>query len=235
MWPAVRQPNLKRLSSGGETDKCSATTERTRWPVSVRSASSRWAAPNGYNRTSMIWCGLRLPVYRMRSFQLTHMGPTCRAPHVVRWSPVATHSTHASFDSFFTSVSALWRLHRPSVTDLSKIDLRTQVPSAHSSLVVTHPSTRRGRRVLTSVNVHVLWRMPITRAPADLMANCCRLQANTHCNSCQRGEFFVWLSNFECYVKIKLVKYNAGKILAQLVLACSRCFFWLHSEMWWRR
>jgi len=32
-------------------------------------------------------------------------------------------------------------------------DVRTRVHSAQSSLVVTHPSTNRGRRALTSVNV----------------------------------------------------------------------------------
>jgi len=41
-----------------------------------------------------------------------------------------------------------------SVTDQVRIDERTQVHIAPSSLVVTHPSTNRGRRALTSVNVH---------------------------------------------------------------------------------
>jgi len=43
--------------------------------------------------------------------------------------------------------------YRRSVTDKIHTDERTQVHSAQSSLTVTHPSTNRSRRDLTSVNV----------------------------------------------------------------------------------
>jgi len=58
------------------------------------------------------------------------------------------------FDSFYVRVGTITAIYRDGRSQIKvHTDERTQIHSARYSLTVTHPSTNRGRRCLTSVNV----------------------------------------------------------------------------------
>jgi len=63
-------------------------------------------------------------------------------------------SVYVWFDSFYVRVSMMTAEHGDGRSQIkADTDERTQDHSARSSLTVTLPSTNRGRRCLTSVNV----------------------------------------------------------------------------------
>jgi len=59
---------------------------------------------------------------------------------------------YISCNSFYVRVSTMTAIDGRSQIKVHT-DERTHVHTAHSTLVITHPSTNRGSRALTSVNV----------------------------------------------------------------------------------